>query len=151
MTSIMTQPALHLWEAFGVELEYMIVDAVTLDVRPITDKVLYEVAGEYVAEVEMGEISWSNELALHVIELKTNGPRPGWNRWCKLFQEQVCRLNTILQPHGRLAAADRDAPLDGPRPRTEALAARVQSDLRSVQSASSTAAATVGRICRAHT
>ena len=57
MTSIMTQPALHLWEAFGVELEYMIVDAVTLDVRPITDKVLYEVAGEYVAEVEMGEIS----------------------------------------------------------------------------------------------
>ncbi len=100
MTSIMTQPALHLWEAFGVELEYMIVDAVTLDVRPITDKVLYEVAGEYVAEVEMGEISWSNELALHVIELKTNGPASRLEPLVKLFQEQVCRLNTILQPMG---------------------------------------------------
>ena len=43
---------------------------------------------------------WSNELALHVIELKTNGPASRLEPLVKLFQEQVCRLNTILQPMG---------------------------------------------------
>ena len=60
--------------AFGVELEYMIVDARSLDVLPVTDRVLYAVAGEYLSEFELGSISWSNELALHLIELKTGRP-----------------------------------------------------------------------------
>ena len=69
-----TESPLHLFEAFGVEIEYMIVDARTLDVRPITDRVLQAVAGEIVSDVEMGEITWSNELTAHVIELKTTDP-----------------------------------------------------------------------------
>lgn len=96
----MAQRELHLWEAFGVELEYMIVDAESLDVRPMTDRVLYEVAGEYLSEVELGEISWSNELALHVIELKTNGPAAALEPLGKQFQEQVVRINAILAPFG---------------------------------------------------
>lgn len=63
-----------LFEAFGVECEYMIVDAATLDVRPIADKLLLEAAtlpgaephfedGSAVpAEVGLGPVSWSNEL-----------------------------------------------------------------------------------------
>ncbi len=95
----MTAP-LHLWEGFGVELEYMIVDAETLSVRPITDTVLYEVAGAYVAEFELGEIAWSNELALHVIELKTNGPASSFAPLAAQFQEHVDRINDILDRMG---------------------------------------------------
>jgi len=32
--------ALHLFDGYGVELEYMIVDRASLEVRPITDRVL---------------------------------------------------------------------------------------------------------------
>src|SRR5690606_19527526 len=94
----MTAPArrpLGLFEAIGIELEYMIVDAGTLDVLPICDRLLAAeamradsaaaassastassaagaagpavgAAGKVVSDVERGPISWSNELALHV-------------------------------------------------------------------------------------
>ena len=65
---------LHLFQAFGVELEYMIVDAKSLDVRPITDRVLEAVAGKITSDFVDGEITWSNELTAHVIELKTTEP-----------------------------------------------------------------------------
>lgn len=64
------------FEAYGIEIEYMIVDAGTLDVLPVTDRVLHAMTGDYSDEVEVGALGWSNELALHVIELKTNGPAP---------------------------------------------------------------------------
>ncbi len=91
---------LHLFEAFGVEIEYMIVDARTLDVRPITDRVLKFIAGEIVSDVEMGEITWSNELTAHVIELKTTGPARSLAPLPALFQESVRRINAILETHG---------------------------------------------------
>ncbi len=90
---------IHLFEAFGVELEYMIVDRDSLDVMPICDRVLLEVAGEYLSEVELGEISWSNELALHVIELKTTGPTADLAGTATSFQRHVERINDILRPH----------------------------------------------------
>ncbi|MFH0793725.1 MAG: glutamate--cysteine ligase, partial [bacterium] len=52
----------------------MIVNRETLDVLPVTDEVLRAVSGRYESEVEQGALAWSNELVLHVIELKTNGP-----------------------------------------------------------------------------
>ncbi|HSH75342.1 MAG TPA: hypothetical protein VLA09_06650, partial [Longimicrobiales bacterium] len=55
-----------LFEAFGVEIEMMIVDADSLDVKPVCDELIAAVAGEPVSEVELGDISWSNELTLHV-------------------------------------------------------------------------------------
>jgi len=93
-------PPWHLFQAFGVELEYMIVDAQTLAVRPITDQVLHSVAGEYLSEVDLGEVAWSNELALHVIELKTNGPASALAGLAELFQRNVWRLNELLRPLG---------------------------------------------------
>ncbi len=42
----------------------------------MADEVLKAVAGTYELEVEFGPIAWSNELALHVIELKTVDPVP---------------------------------------------------------------------------
>lgn len=87
---------LHLFEGFGVELEYMIVDRDTLDVLPIADQLLREVAGEFVSDVEQGQITWSNELALHVIELKTTGPAATLAGLVEPFQRNVRQINQIL-------------------------------------------------------
>jgi carboxylate-amine ligase len=59
---VSTAARLRLFQAFGVELEYMIVDADSLDVRPIADELLRDGAGatEYVDEVEAEDICWSN-------------------------------------------------------------------------------------------
>jgi gamma-glutamyl:cysteine ligase YbdK (ATP-grasp superfamily) len=91
---------LHLFQGFGIELEYMIVDADSLAVLPVTDEVLRAVAGEYVMEVESGALAWSNELALHVIELKTNGPATQLTELPQLFQGDVQRINALLAPLG---------------------------------------------------
>ena len=88
--------ALHLFSGYGVELEYMIVDRNNLSIKPITDKVLYDVIGEYVSDVEFTETSWSNELVLHVIEMKTNGPRKDLNKLDELFAGDVKSINKIL-------------------------------------------------------
>ncbi|RZA13955.1 MAG: glutamate--cysteine ligase, partial [Proteobacteria bacterium] len=37
---------LHLFDAYGIEMEYMIVNRDSLDVMPITDKVIESLAGE---------------------------------------------------------------------------------------------------------
>lgn len=90
---------LSLFEAYGIELEYMIVAADSLDVCPITDRVLHAVAGSYEGEVELGDISWSNELALHVIELKTTDPIGSLAGLSDRFQANVARINDLLLAH----------------------------------------------------
>lgn len=93
-------PKFHLFECFGVELEYMIVDAHSLMVLPVSDRVLWTVAGQYLSEIDLGCISWSNELALHVIELKTTQPAATLDGLAAEFQEHVGRVNAILAPLG---------------------------------------------------
>jgi gamma-glutamyl:cysteine ligase YbdK (ATP-grasp superfamily) len=91
---------LHLFTGFGIELEYMLVAVDTLDVLPITDRVLHAVAGAYESEVEMGDIAWSNELVLHVIELKTNGPASSLHGLPAAFAAQIRHINSLLEPFG---------------------------------------------------
>jgi len=91
---------LGLFEGYGIELEYMLVDARTLMVLPVSDRVLQAIAGETVDEVEVGALCWSNELVLHVIELKTNGPAPSLEGLAPIFQEHLERINTLLAPLG---------------------------------------------------
>jgi glutamate---cysteine ligase / carboxylate-amine ligase len=93
-------PVLHLFEGFGIEIEYMIVDPVQLSVRPISDALLHGVAGAFESEVENGDVAWSNELALHVLELKTNGPAPALAGIAETFQRNVCEVNARLAPLG---------------------------------------------------
>ena len=97
----MNQPGpLALFAATGIELEYMIVSSDTHDVLPVSDKVIHSVTGSYENEYEEGPIGWSNELVLHVLELKTNGPVRQLGSLAGLFQENIRRLNEILQGHG---------------------------------------------------
>jgi gamma-glutamyl:cysteine ligase YbdK (ATP-grasp superfamily) len=93
-------PSLHLFDAFGIELEYMIVDAETLDVRPIADELFRSVTGAYVSDVERGPITWSNELVAHVVELKTTTPAPSLDGLAELFQEEVREINRRLAAFG---------------------------------------------------
>lgn len=95
----MSRP-LHLFEAFGIEIEYAIVDAATLDVRPIADRLMEAVAGEAVSEIERGAIGWSNELALHVLELKTHGPAAELGPLPALFQRELEVAGTALATLG---------------------------------------------------
>ncbi len=93
-------PRLHLFDAVGIELEYMIVDAETLDVRPIADAVLRDETGAIVSDVEHGDLGWSNELVAHVIELKTNGPAASVDNLATTFQTHVEEVNSRLAPQG---------------------------------------------------
>jgi gamma-glutamyl:cysteine ligase YbdK (ATP-grasp superfamily) len=86
---------LRLFGGYGVELEYMIVDRDSLDVRPIADEILRVAAGEACSDFENGAIAWSNELALHVLEIKTNGPAARLAELPARFQENVSRINAI--------------------------------------------------------
>ncbi len=78
----------------------MIVDSASLDVLPVSDEVLRAVAGEYESEVEVEDLLWSNELVLHVIELKTNGPAKNLNPLPEIFHDHVGRVNRLLVPLG---------------------------------------------------
>ena len=91
---------LHLFEAFGIEIEYMIVDAETLSVRPIADELLKAVAGTYEMEVDRGALRWSNELALHLVELKTNGPVGTLSGLHEVFQRDITMIDSLLAPMG---------------------------------------------------
>jgi len=91
---------LGLFEGFGIEIEYMIVDTETLSVRPIADELLKAVAGSYEMEVDRGALCWSNELALHLIELKTNGPVASLGNLHAAFQSDIQAIDGLLAPMG---------------------------------------------------
>lgn len=91
---------LGLFEGFGVELEYMVVDRATLAVRPIVDQLLRHFAGSQVGDHQDGPIEWSNELALHVIELKTNGPAKHLHGVAADFHRSSRRLDAALGDMG---------------------------------------------------
>lgn len=92
---------LHLWQGYGIELEYMIVDRDTLAVRPISDELLRAVGGEP-TDLERGAAGWSNELVLHVIEFKTNGPAPELAPLPEMFNEQIRTANAMLETQGAM-------------------------------------------------
>lgn len=87
----------HLFEVYGIELEYMLVYN-SFKPAPIVDKLLTKKAGELTADIDNGEIGWSNELVAHVVELKTNGPTNNLNDLSDLFHKNVLEINTLLKP-----------------------------------------------------
>jgi gamma-glutamyl:cysteine ligase YbdK (ATP-grasp superfamily) len=89
-------PRIHLFQGYGVELEYMIVDRDTLQVKPITDELLKHELGEYGSDFENGMVTWSNELVLHVVELKSTRPELDFVALRTKFAENVVSINSIL-------------------------------------------------------
>ena len=91
---------LHAFAGYGIELEYMIVDRHDLSARPLADVLLRDAAGLIVNEVEHGALAWSNELVLHVVELKTNGPAAELAGLQGLFHASVVDINRRLHERG---------------------------------------------------
>src|SRR6185503_15213203 len=90
-------PRIHLFQGYGIELEYMLVDCDTLEVKPITDELLKHELGQIGSDFENGIVTWSNELVLHVVELKSTKPENNLNGLEHAFAENVERINAILR------------------------------------------------------
>jgi gamma-glutamyl:cysteine ligase YbdK (ATP-grasp superfamily) len=88
--------SLPAFSAFGIELEYMIVERGTLDVRPYADRLLHALAGRPASSVNYGTVGWSNELVRHVIELKNVEPTPAIDTLAQRFQDQIVLANRAL-------------------------------------------------------
>ena len=89
-------PRIHLFQGYGIELEYMLVDCDTLEIKPITDELLKHEIGQYASDFDNGMVTWSNELVLHVVELKSTKPENNFNGLEHSFAANVKRINAIL-------------------------------------------------------
>ncbi|MCB1125085.1 MAG: glutamate--cysteine ligase [Verrucomicrobiae bacterium] len=87
---------LHAFSAFGVELEYMIVDRDTLSVHPMADALLRDGWGSPVTELSRDRLGWSNKLTLHLIEIKNLAPEPDLESLVSDFQAEVREINHRL-------------------------------------------------------
>jgi carboxylate-amine ligase len=92
--------ALHAFAGYGIELEFMIVDRQTLAVMPIADSLLFAAAGGETSDINRGHFGWSNEIVLHLIEIKNIQPDPALEPLVAGFQAEVNLINQLLQPLG---------------------------------------------------
>ena len=92
--------AYHLFEVYGIELEYMVVKSDSLKIAPVVDQLLTRKNGSLSSEVENGPVAWSNELVAHVVELKTNGPAEDLEELEALFTANVREINGLLGEYG---------------------------------------------------
>ena len=97
MSAVNPLPA---FEGYGIELEYMIVDRQTLSIMPIADSLLRTAAGEITSDVDRGHFGWSNEIVLHLVELKNARPDPALEPLAAGFQAEVNSINRLLHPLG---------------------------------------------------
>ncbi|MBK8979201.1 MAG: glutamate--cysteine ligase [Planctomycetes bacterium] len=117
--SLFGEPPLSLFEAYGIELEYMIVSRADLAVRPIADELLaaFHPDGEP-TDKDSGPVGWSNELVLHVIELKTNGPARHLAGWAGRFRDDLVAIDAMLRERGAMLLPGAMHPTMDPRRET---------------------------------
>ncbi len=94
----------HLFDVTGIEIEFMIAHDRDLAVAPLADQLLAatgtSIGGDSADEFNAGAVSWTNELALHVIELKGSGPFASLDGVAELFHRQVQDANALLDRMG---------------------------------------------------
>lgn len=95
----MTRAALGVFAGYGIELEYMIVDAESLAVLPLAEPLLaqLEAGGEHEG---VEGFAWSNELVAHVVEVKNSTPQPRLEALTRGFNVEVARANRLLVAMG---------------------------------------------------
>tara|TARA_R110002073_G_scaffold40547_6_gene115384 strand:+ start:44501 stop:45727 length:1227 start_codon:yes stop_codon:yes gene_type:complete len=109
----------HLFEVYGIELEYMLVNNDTFKVAPIVDELLTKKAGALTADVDNGTIAWSNELVAHVVELKTNGPAKSTDDLAEQFHANILEINKLLLPLNTQLLGTASHPLMNPTTDTQ--------------------------------
>jgi len=104
MTNSTTTSLAGPWKTFsgiGIELEYMIVDKQSLQVKPLVEKVLRQFNhGELTDEVVVEGLRWSNELVSHVLEIKGDGPLSSFAQAGELFSGGIKKINDYLSGFG---------------------------------------------------
>ena len=90
-------PPLHAFAGYGIELEYMIVDRHTLSIAPVADALLHAAAGNPAGDVARGRFGWSNEMVMHLVEIKNPRPEPAIEPLAAGFQAEVNAINRMLQ------------------------------------------------------
>ena len=87
-----------IWERFGVEMEFMIVDRETLQVLPRADIPLgKDKDGNQLSDVEYDDIGLSNELVSHVLEFKCAHPKSTFDGLGKRFFHEIRRAHKKLE------------------------------------------------------
>lgn len=96
-----------IFSVLGIEIEYMLVDKEHFNIQPKSDLILNTLAGQQVNEVELGDTAISNELVMHVLECKNNGPQSPSAPIAAQFQKTILEIqpllveqNLILMPTG---------------------------------------------------
>ncbi|RJF99088.1 carboxylate-amine ligase [Noviherbaspirillum saxi] len=112
-------PLLHAFMGYGIELEYMIVDRARLSVLPLADVLLRESPGGEGNEVRRGRMGWSNELVMHVIEIKNLRPSVSLSMLPDVFQAEVREINRLLEPRGARLMPGAMHPWMDPRSETQ--------------------------------
>jgi carboxylate-amine ligase len=105
---------LHLFQAAGIELEYMIVNKQTFKINPIADEVIKSLTGIYTSDTEYENIGWSNELVLHVIELKTPEPVTTLKYLDEAFLKSIRKINDYLSEFNSMLLPTGAHPLMNP-------------------------------------
>ena len=88
------------FSVFGIELEYMIVNAATLNVAPICDKLFAAIESGHGFDIDRGRFSYSNELAQHVFELKLSRPLASLKGIADEAQEHIREIDQRLAEWG---------------------------------------------------
>ncbi|MFQ3212531.1 MAG: carboxylate-amine ligase [Marivirga sp.] len=109
-----SKSSFKLFECFGIELEYMLVNKDDISPAPYTDNLIEEKNGTITDELENGIISWSNELVLHVIELKTTLPVNTLEGLADSFHANVKEINQLLDKKGQMLMPTAMHPLLNP-------------------------------------
>lgn len=87
----------NIFERFGIELEYMIVNKETLQVIPRADIALgKDKKGVPLSDVQRGNVGLSNELVSHIVELKCAEPISSFALWSNNFHKEIIHLNKEL-------------------------------------------------------
>lgn len=93
--------SLKIFEAYGIEAEYMIVDRKNLSILSKAEDILIHLNGGTLSdEVCDKETCVSNELVSHVIEIKGNGPQRDLEVLAKNFHNKVLLINSFLESFG---------------------------------------------------
>src|SRR5688572_29477868 len=93
---------LRAFEACGLELEYALVDRASLDIAPLADQVLQRGSGadHPVNDWSRGVLGWSNELVMHVLELKNIAPDADLGALARQLQDEIVAMNRTLAAFG---------------------------------------------------
>lgn len=91
----------RLFERTGIEIEHMLVDRATLDVLPVADGVIGALGDDAEeGDAALGEITLSNELVLHVVEIKSAEPAASLAALAGPMQDAVQRISAAARPLG---------------------------------------------------